>query len=195
MTQVADPAVSRRKFDAEVGNLRANQAMMIDRGIWIMNATFPYVKVAFATVNMKPRMIATTIKVDFTDYDARPLSVKFVDAFEDRELMFGELLTNLPKRAPSPMPQIIGPDGQPQIQLTTLCQAYGPDKPAFLCLPGVREYHDHPGHSGDAWELHRASGEGSLFSIIDVVWRYGSSPINQLGIQTMIQITQAEYPA
>lgn len=176
------------------------EATLTSRGIWIMAANFPYAKVAFATVNMKPRIIATAIRVDFTDYDAQPLSVKFVDPFEDRELPAGELLTNLPRRAPSAqLPPWMPPEiaAQIPVQLIPLCQSYAPDKPAWLCLPGVREYHEHPGHTGDAWELHRASGAGSLFSIVDTVWRYGSAPLSQLNVllaQPSIQFGQKEYP-
>jgi hypothetical protein len=32
----------------------------------------------------------------------------------------------------------------------------------FLCIAGVREYHDHPGHSGDSWDLHRTTGAGRV---------------------------------
>ena len=37
--------------------------------------------------------------------------------------------------------------------------------------PGYVEYHDHPQHSGDSWLLHRRSGEGSLATICDRIWR------------------------
>src|SRR5439155_19241848 len=39
----------------------------------------------------------------------------------------------------------------------------------FLCLRGIREYHEHPQHSGDEWLLYRNSM--NMFSIVLAVWR------------------------
>jgi hypothetical protein len=48
-----------------------------------------------------------------------------------------------------------------------------PDHPLthkpFLCLRGIREYHEHPQHSGDDWFLYRETV--SLFSMIMSLWR------------------------
>ena len=50
----------------------------------------------------------------------------------------------------------------------------------FFCIPGIRQYHDHPQHSGDSWLLHRAAGEGTLATICDRIWR--AMARNVLGI-------------
>jgi hypothetical protein len=39
----------------------------------------------------------------------------------------------------------------------------------FLCLRGIREYHEHPQHSGDEWLLYRESM--NMFSIVMSLWR------------------------
>lgn len=68
-------------------------------------------------------------------------------------------------------------------QQQPLLQDYGPDEIPFLCLPGVREYHEHPGHSGDPWELHRLTGAGShggagsLVRLVEVVRTYAVAPV------------------
>ena len=55
----------------------------------------------------------------------------------------------------------------------------------FFCVPGIREYHDHPQHSGDPWLLHRHTGEGSLATIADRIWRAMSR--NLLGLHVEFQ--------
>jgi len=195
--QAADIEVSRRKFAREVGQLREIEQTLVSRGWWIMKAEFPYVKVAFATVGMRPRVIPFALKVDFTDYDVRPLAVTFVDPFEDRELTAMEMMTRLPRRLPldPAIPTEIA--AQLPVQQVELYQHYPhmPATPGFLCLPGTRAYHEHPAHSGDPWELHRKTGEGRLFALLETVWRYGSAPMTQLAINFNIGIGQSEIPA
>ena len=57
--------------------------------------------------------------------------------------------------------------------------SHGPDELPFLCLPGVREYHVHPAHTGDDWLLHRDRGEGTLYFLLEKLARYGLEPIQQ----------------
>ena len=70
-----------------------------------------------------------------------------------------------------------------------LLQAYGPDEIPFLCLAGTREYHEHPGHSGDSWELHRTTGAGSLVRLIEVVRTYAVEPIGGWSVNLVPQVT------
>jgi hypothetical protein len=69
-----------------------------------------------------------------------------------------------------------------------LLQWYSPDDVPLLCVPGVREYHNHPGHSGDSWLLHRGTGTGTLFFVLDVLYRYGVQPIDGYNIQMIPRI-------
>ena len=64
-----------------------------------------------------------------------------------------------------------------------LTLANSQDDPPFICLPGIREYHDNPAHSGDPWLLHRTSGAGSLAFIADKICSYGASQITELQVQ------------
>ena len=68
-------------------------------------------------------------------------------------------------------------------------QAYGPEEIPFLCLAGVREYHEHPAHSGDIWELHRASGAGRLVRLLEIIHRYGIEPITGMSVQLVPQFS------
>jgi hypothetical protein len=69
-----------------------------------------------------------------------------------------------------------------------LMQAANPGDIPFLCIAGVREYHEHPGHSGDAWELHRPTGAGHLVRLLEIIHRYGVEPIRGYGVNLVPQI-------
>jgi hypothetical protein len=80
--------------------------------------------------------------------------------------------------------------GNLQIQgAQPLMQAHDGEEVPFLCLAGVREYHDHPGHSGDSWELHRASGAGRLVRLLEVIHRYGVDPIRGYAVNLVPQVS------
>ena len=195
MSQAVDPAVSRRKFDREVGQLREIEPTLVSRGWWIMSAEFPIVKVGFATVRVRPRVVPFAVRVDFTDYDVLPLSLIFVDPFEDRELLPAQMMTHLPRLVHGTAPVPTEQDEPVLGQVLPLYQSYPamPHLPGFLCLPGTRAYHSHPAHSGDPWELHRHLGEGRLFTLLETVWRYGTSQLTQLTVN--LGLGQAEFAA
>ena len=76
--------------------------------------------------------------------------------------------------------------GGAQAQLVVpipLMQAYGDDDIPFLCVAGVREYHEHPAHSGDHWLSHRTSGAGRLVRLLEVISKYGLETIHGFEVQ------------
>jgi len=196
VTQVVDPAVSRAKFKAEVARFDANRSSYTRRGWWMVRADFPIIEMAFLSTKLKPPVVVLTARFDFTDFDLRPLSVKFIDLFSGIELPAEQLQSRMRRLDPAVPPEIaatIMAQGQQPPHLD-LIQAY-PGQPGFLCLPGVREYHDHPAHSGDAWELHRATGEGAMLQIAEKIWQYGSDPIDRIGIEMRQNYAQGLIPA
>jgi hypothetical protein len=84
---------------------------------------------------------------------------------------------------------------QGQIQFMNMIQAHGPDEVPFLCLPGVRQYHDNPAHTGDSWLLHRRSGEGSLHFLVEQIWKYGVNPVElQMNLNFVMAAPHTQYP-
>ena len=156
--------MSRAKFDREVAEYLALDADYRDRGWFLVKAEWPHAIVLLASKKTVPPAIVTAVQFDYTNYDAEPPSVLLVDPFSGRPLLSRELPTQLPRMIPGP--EAVLPDGtrmrlgNPQ----NLMQAYSPDDVPFLCLPGVKAYHDHPGHTGDSWELHRPRRRGSTGS-------------------------------
>lgn len=178
--QVVDPAVSRAKFELELHAFQQLKAMHRRRGWWVRSAEFPVVEVAFLTPACRPAAIAACVRIDFTNYDLWPPSVVFVDPFSGAALTIDQITTPFARMTPS------GPQ--------RLVQGH-PGQPAFLCLPGVREYHNHPGHSGDDWLLHRGAGEGGLQFLVDKISTYGSESVTTWGVQMQVILQQQQLPA
>lgn len=180
---LVDPSVSRVKFEREIADYRKIQGELINKGWWMVSCEFPEVFVVFATAQLNPPAVVFGTVLDFTNYDLWPPSVRLVDPF-----------TRLPykyKQLPSPLLRGIRASTQPDsmgqglvaVTPQPLMVAHGEDEVPFLCLPGVREYHEHPAHTGDSWLLHRGRGEGTLFFLLNHIYRYGVEPIKSYQIQ------------
>jgi hypothetical protein len=189
--QYVDEAVSRRKFDRELAAYQILQPDYRKRGWILAKAEFPVVEVVFGTPKTRPPAIVCAVRLDFTNYDLVPPSVTFVDPFSG---------TPLPAKALGgfAMSKLLGMEGATPETVTArlqsgatvqpLLQAHRPEDVPFLCLPGVREYHDHPAHTGDSWLLHRRSGEGSLHFILEQIWASGVNPIRDINYQVQVSV-------
>ena len=197
--QYVDPAVSRAKFESEITDYRSLEADYRARGWFLVRADWPTAVVVLASSKTSPPAIVTAVQFDYTNYDAEPPSVRLVDPFSGRLLLNKELPIRLPR-------MILGPEmstpvpGLPKLQLNTaqdLMQAHSPEDLPFLCIAGVKEYHDHPGHSGDSWELHRSAGEGRLVRLLEVISKYGIETVTGFQVNLAPQVTFAvsEPPA
>lgn len=202
LQQTTDPEVSRAKFDGEIADFRALAEEYGARGWFLARAEFPHALALLAAPQLTPPPLVTGVLFDYTDYDLRPPSVQLVNPFSLRPWQMQELPTALRRRIPggSAIPfNLPLPPGMvmPQVrQEQTLVQSY-PDGIPFLCIAGVREYHDHPAHSGDAWELHKPSGAGRLARILEVIDTYGLRPLTGYRVNLQPQVagfTQGDPP-
>lgn len=180
--QYADPAVSKMKFDrelAEFGGL--SDLYRQQRGWLLVKAEYPHVLVLLAAPKTNPCVLVMGVAFDYSNYDAAPPSVRLVHPLTATPYKAAELPTRLDRSMPAQafLPPGAAPGG-PQLviqQQQPYMQAHTEDEVPFLCMAGVREYHEHPAHSGDVWELHRKEGHGRLVHILDVITRYGIEPI------------------
>lgn len=170
-----DPAVSRRKFDSEVGEWRKRAAEQGRRGIVLVDAEFPKASAVFALPTVRPAHLLFGVELDFTNYDVWPPSLRFVDPLSREPWPNG---MNTPVNVilgAAMMPLFIrfrpDPAGNLTMEVPVMCQAG--TGPAFLCMRGVREYHEHPAHSGDSWLQYRGSGVGTLFYLLDKLHEFG----------------------
>ena len=191
--QYVDPTVSRAKFDREIVDYLAIEADYRARGWLLVKVAWPEVVVVLASDKTSPPTIVTAVQFDYTNYDVEPPSVRLINPFSGRVLMSKELPTRLPRMIPGqeiPTPVPGGPNLQ--VRMTQdLMQAHYPEEIPFLCIPGVKEYHDHPGHSGDPWELHRPAGEGRLVRLLEVISKYGLEPVKGFNVNLVPQVTLA----
>ncbi len=189
--QFVDPQVSRTKFDREIQEFRALEDTYRQRGWFLVGADFPVAVVVLAAPQLKPPAIVTGVAFDYTNYDAEPPSVRLVNPFTLVPFLAKDLPTNLPRSSGAMDFEVPGLPPGSQVQLGSiqpLMQAHSPDEVPFLCLAGVREYHEHPGHSGDSWELHRPTGAGRLVRLLEIIYKYGVQPITSYGVQLVPQI-------
>jgi hypothetical protein len=168
----------------------------------MLDAEYPEVFVIFGNPQMKPPAVIFGVLLDFTNYDLWAPSVKLVNPFTREPYKANELPSPLMRRTVLPAPpQLValamqqGAEVPQMAQDTPLMMAHSPDEIPFLCLPGVREYHEHPAHSGDSWLLHRGRGEGTLNFILSVLYKYGVQPIKyQVEWKPIVRFGQQEIP-
>jgi len=167
--QTVDPTVSRKKFDLETQDFLQSYSRYRKRGIILLGYEFPNIKLAFMAVKINPAPLVFAVEINFTNYDLEAPSVKFINPFLDTPID----ITQLPHQFPRKIGQL---KNQINLQTLVLSQA---DKIPFFCIPGVREYHNHPAHTGDSWLLHRGTGgEGTLGFLVEKLYQYGISGIN-----------------
>ena len=191
--QFVDPAVSRRKFDREVAEFRSQAVEYGRRGWFLADAEFPHALVILATARTQPISVLSGVLFDYSNYDAVPPSVRLVHPLTREPYKWSEVPTRLPRMTEPPDPEKVAQAlaqgvSQVQVEAPPLMQALDDDDIPFLCIAGVREYHDHPAHSGDHWELHRTSGAGRLVRLVEIISKYGLETIQGFAVQFVPQI-------
>lgn len=170
---LVDPRVTRRKVQRELDQWRENEAVYRRRG-WLMLA---HEGVQFEIAFLTPVVVSAgaaclapvCVRFDYSNYDLWPPALEFIDVRDGSYVRPGT-------RA------LVATDEGPRDLLVDTHPASG--RP-FLCVPGTREYHSHPQHSGDSWLLHRSQHAGGLVRLCDLVWR--SMARNVVGVQTVVQ--------
>lgn len=196
--QVVDLYVSTNKFREQLEQYGMRTADYARRGWWILEANYPTVFAVFAAPQLTPPAVVCGVLIDFTNYDLDPPSVTLVNPFTKEPYRKRNLPIVMHRAQSVAMP---APEGAPvglQLQFmeaVQLMQAHQPDDVPFLCIPGVREYHQHPAHTGDHWLLHRGGGEGTLFHILNTIYTYGVQPLNGYNVAVALKgFSQNEPP-
>ena len=171
---MADPEVTTLKFEQELVKFRAVEELYKAKGIICTKVAYPSTYFIFGAPKLIPIPLVFSVRVNFTNYDVEPPSVTFINPFTNEVL----------KREQIPISFIqLNPNNPFQPQ--DLLQGVGDIVP-FFCIPGIKEYHDHPAHSGDPWFLYRTKGEGGLLFILDQL--YNSSIPSAKGYNVNINV-------
>jgi hypothetical protein len=164
--------VSRAKLDDELAQWQANAEAYRRRGWFLLSTKGLQVEIAFVTnipfgAVMVP-IVPVAVRLNYDNYDLWPPSLTFIDPRT---------------RQPSaPIVQAIEQvNGEPRNALLV----HPMTGRLFLCIPGLREYHTHPQHTGDDWLLHRGRGPGRLAVVCDTIWR--RMVRNVIGPQVAVQ--------
>ena len=184
-----DINVARRKFDHEVEQFHRMGAICRERGIWLIYADFPRVIVAFATPKSPNVFVPFAADIDFSDYDAQPLGVVLVHPVTFKRLKLSEILPQFSMGMAGRMMRL-RTTANHQVIPDNIVQAFDESRP-FLCIAGVKDYHDNPAHTGDSWWLHRRNGEGTLSHIVNIIWAYGVK--NIIAPQMNLQVQFAGF--
>ena len=172
--QFVEFEVTKQKFLQELRKFKSVQHDYRRIGILLLEEEYPNLYFSFAAPALSPIPIIFAVKINFDNYDIEPLSVKFVHPLTFQPKKRSELTINLLRRFENGV--------QPQ----DLLVADLDDQP-FLCIPGVREYHNHTYHTGDSWFLHRGVGnQGSLCFILDNLQLYGTSSIKSFHVNIQV---------
>ncbi len=169
---LVDPEVTKLKLDREIELWQENEATYRKRGWILLDRRELEVEVGFlAQLQIGPQIVpvmTACVRLDYTNYDLWPPSVEFINVFT------GEF-------APPPVQAF----AQTDEGLRNLLVGSHPDtNRPFFCVPGTRQYHEHPQHSGDSWLLHRGDREGSLITICERIWR--SMARSLVGLQVQV---------
>lgn len=182
VTTLVERDVSRFKLRRELEQWRANiqhrergwVLLRCDEDALVVEIGF-LSRVALSSGSDRMPVMVCAIRLEYDNYDLLPPSLSFIDAF-----------TGAPSK-----PHVRAIQWAENAARDVLIDAHPDTLSPFLCVPGVREYHSHPQHTGDSWLLHRSLGEGSVSTICERVWRFMSR--NVLGLHVQLQALP-EFP-
>lgn len=181
--QVIDPHVSEIKYKRELSIFLKRKNYQNQRGIILLESKFPYLDLMFLAPQLIPNPVVFTVRINFTNYDLEPLSISFINPLNGELVKANQMLTHFQRKLVN--------ERKEQTGIQPLIQSETPDGIPFFCIPGVREYHNHPAHTGDSWFLHRQiGGEGSLNYLIDKLHEYGIAPLSFYTLQIVANTPQ-----
>ncbi|MEZ0579252.1 putative metal-binding protein [Nocardioides sp. MH1] len=154
------PEVTRAKFDQQITQWHEHAETYAQRGWQLLSVDDLSVDVGMVRhIQMGGRalpVITVCVRIDYWNFDLWPPSVTFIDPIS---------------RQPSPpLVRAVSFDHTSTEPRDALIDAHPDTMQPFLCLPGIREYHNHPQHTGDDWLLHRHRHEGDLATVCERLW-------------------------
>lgn len=167
--QYVDIEVTRKKFKKELDEFRELELEYRKRGVFLIEISDFKLRLLFSIPSLVPSPIAFSVELDYTNWDFEPPSLVLINPFTGIPLKGNEVgiqFLQWNNEAGIPQPLLVVADNIP-----------------FLCIPGVREYHNHQHHSGDSWFLYRTKGEGKVCDLIEKLIKHSIALINGFSLQ------------
>jgi len=189
--QFVDRRITMRKFERQVDDFIEREDEYRKAGIICQKLDFPHFEFAFLAKysymhkddeNPPVQLFRPypfflfAVRIDYTNYDILAPSIRIIDPF-----------TSEITSAAIPCPIVIAPsqqnnksilDAKFKVQNQNILLKDNKGH-FFICLRGIREYHEHPQHNGDSWFLHRLTGKGDILNILDQLQLYSVSNFNR----------------
>jgi hypothetical protein len=135
------PALSREKFESQVGKFPADLAA--ERG-WIFHSKdYPAIDVEFTAQGRT----ALRLTFDFSDWDDQPPSITLLSSAGTQLATIPSNPTGIFNQGPHP----------------TM------NRP-FICTKGSREFHTHPSHLNETWDQCRGTPGFEIGDILHKLW-------------------------
>jgi Predicted metal binding domain len=138
------PQVSKALFDQAVASLRSNDSLLSLNQWRALVAEFPVLRIG---ITHRRTGTIRAFQFEASDWDEKPLSMTVVHEETG---------------APLPAPEWPRDVGRGHWHASGYSVNSGP----FLCMPGIREYHLHSSHVGDAWDNYRGKPGYSFLEIV-----------------------------
>jgi hypothetical protein len=187
--QVVQPEVSRIKFDKEIAEFLLIEDDWRKKGVICLKANFPTIEFIFIAPHTKPQTVAFGVSIDFTNYDIEPPSIVFVNPFTLEPVVVKDMQVGF-FQVVNQTQQIQGLPQQFQMQVPNQILMQGLNDRPFLCIPGIREYHNHPAHTDNPWLNHRTRGEGKLFFVLSQLYNHCIPHITGFNMQVNFSLKQ-----
>lgn len=166
--QYVDVEVTRKKFKKELEEFKELELEYRKRGVFLIENSEFKLRFLFSIPILIPSPIAFSVELDYTNWDFEPPSLILTNPFTGKALKSNEVgiqFLQWNNEAGKPQPLLVGLDIP------------------FLCIPGIREYHNHQHHSGDSWFLYRNMGEGKLCDLIEKLIKHSVALINGYSVK------------
>jgi len=133
-----DPEVSRLKFARALDVIDEGVADLVSGSPWeVVGRSYPLFEVVWTHPRSRRRV---GFRFSFDDWDAIPPSMELFDPSSGAPLAWERWPKNV----------------------WSVGESHPLTKKPFLCLRGIREYHDHSSHIGDWWLVLRELGTYSM---------------------------------
>lgn len=186
--QYSSVEVTKIKFGKELDSFKKLAIDWRAKGVFLVKDEYPKLEFIFTSPKLTPASVVFCAQIDFTNYDTEPLSIRFINPYTSTPLTRKEIPINFWQVN---LPQNFVP-GSPIAPLDLLQGR--PDDIPFICIRGVREYHNHPAHSGDSWFLYRTRGEGKLGFLLDQLYNFSIDILQNYNIDLQFLIKYAQMP-